>query len=228
VRPVPAVAQPVIAGDRPVTAGDRTVATGGSTLKARAKPAPLVLHTTSPLTYTHTETLSVSGGGTGATITYTVLSGLCTIAGNVLRAEGGTGMCKVVATMAGTDESGAVTSPVRTVVLQQAAQAAVTVTAPAELTDGTAGTAEASGGSTQGDFIFSAAGSTGCQVLGTSVTVTNPAGTCVIRAVRTGDSNYHDSAPSAPFVVKLRKAGQTVHPVPADRNQEHGPEIPTS
>jgi hypothetical protein len=85
----------------------------------------------------------------------------------------------------------------------------VTVTAPSEATYGTNVTATASGGSTAEDFMFSAGGSTGCMVLGTAVVVTNAEGSCVLRAMRTGDVNYSDSAPSEPFTVKLNKANQS-------------------
>jgi hypothetical protein len=187
------------------------IASNGSVEQVVGRPnqEALVLNTTSPLTYRRTETMSVSGGSTGGTVIYILVSGPCTIAGSELKAESGTGECKVTAMMAGNDEFNEVASAERTVVLQKADQAAVVVTAPSEVTSGTAGTAAATGGSSSGDFVFFAGGSTGCSVLGTTVTVTNASGTCVLRAIRTGDSNYNDSAPSDPFVVTLHRADET-------------------
>jgi hypothetical protein len=168
-----------------------------------------VLDVKSPLVYPQTAAMSVTGGSAGGAVTYTLVSGPCRIEGHLLRPEGGMGICKVTATMAGNDEFSDVTSPERSVLLQRADQAAVTVTAPSEATYGTNVTATASGGSTAEDFMFSAGGSTGCMVLGTTVVVTNAEGSCVLRAIRTGDVNYSDSAPSEPFTVKLNKANQS-------------------
>jgi hypothetical protein len=188
----------------------------------KSNQAALSITVSSPLTYPRTGTMGVSGGSTGGTVAYTLLSGPCTIAGNELKAESGTGICRVTATMAGNDDFNDVSSPERTVVLQRAAQAAVVVTAPSEVTYGVDATIAAAGGSTTEDFIFSAGGSTGCLVLGTLVVVTNASGTCVLRAIRTGDSNYSDSAPSDPFVVTLRKANQSPLRLAVPASLAHG------
>jgi hypothetical protein len=51
-------------------------------------------------------------------------------------------------------------------------------------------------------------GKTTGLVLGITGIVTNATGTCALRAIRTGDVNYRDSAPSEPFIVRLHKADQ--------------------
>jgi hypothetical protein len=102
--------------------------------------------------------------------------------------------------------------------VNKADQAAVTVTGPADVTYGTAGTATATGGSGTGAYSFSAGSSSGCSVSGTTVSVTNASGTCVLTATRAGDNNYNDSAASAPFTANLHKANQAAVTVtgPAD------------
>ena len=94
--------------------------------------------------------------------------------------------------------------------ITKANQAPVTVTGPTDVIYGVPGTATATGGSGTGAFSFSAGVSTGCTVVGTTVTVTNASGTCVLTSTRAGDATYYDSAPSAPFTVTMHKATPTV------------------
>jgi uncharacterized protein YjiK len=188
----------------PVTDGPKSVAL------LKADQAALALNTTSPLAYSQSETLSVSGGTTGGTVSYNLGSGSCTIAGNQLTANSGTGSCSLTATMAGNDNYNDVTStPANTVSLQKADQGTVTVAGPNSVTYGTTGTAAATGGNGSGSYSFSAGSSTGCSVSGTTVSVTNASGTCDLTATRAGDADYNDSAASAPFAVTLVKASQT-------------------
>jgi MBG domain (YGX type)/Galactose oxidase, central domain len=94
--------------------------------------------------------------------------------------------------------------------ITKANQAPVTMTGPTDVIYGVPGTATAIGGSGTGAFSFSAGVSTGCTVVGTTVTVTNASGTCVLTSTRAGDATYYDSAPSAPFTVTMHKATPTV------------------
>ena len=86
-------------------------------------------------------------------------------------------------------------------------QATLSVTGPSSVTFGTTGTATASGGSGTGALTFSAGASTGCAVVGTTVSVSDASGTCVLTATKAGDTNYNP-ATSAPFTVTLVKANQ--------------------
>ena len=78
-----------------VTSGQVTV-----TL-AKANQAALTLNAASPLAYSHSETLSTSGGTTSGTPTYSLVSGSCSVAGSILTANSGTGSCVLAATIAG-------------------------------------------------------------------------------------------------------------------------------
>ncbi|MEQ1911733.1 MAG: ExeM/NucH family extracellular endonuclease, partial [Vicinamibacterales bacterium] len=89
------------------------------------------------------------------------------------------------------------------------AQATLTVTGPASLTFGTTDTATATGGSGSGAVTFSATGSTGCAVVGTTVSVSDASGTCSLTAAKAGDGTY-GATTSAPFAVTLIKASQTI------------------
>lgn len=104
------------------------LATGNGTLTVqKANQAALTLNTTTPLTYNQSETMSVTGGSTGGAVTYNLVSGSCTISGDQLKADSGTGSCSVTATMAGNDNYNPVTSSPANVVNLQKANALVTL-----------------------------------------------------------------------------------------------------
>ena len=100
-------------------------------------------------------------------------------------------------------------------------QATLTVTGPASVTYGTTGTATTSGGSGAGAVTFSAGASTGCAVVGTTVSVTDASGTCVLTATKAGDANYNP-ATSAPFTVILNKADQATLIVTGPSSMRYG------
>src|SRR2546427_540852 len=91
-------------------------------------------------------------------------------------------------------------------------QAAVTISAPGNVTFGTAGgTATASGGSSTGAYSFSAGASTACSIDANTgvITVTSGTGTCSLTATRAGDANYNASAASVPATVTIHRAAST-------------------
>lgn len=65
--------------------------------------SPLVVTFTSPQTYGSTQTLGTTGGSGSGAVSFTLISGSCTLAGDQLTATSGTGTCKVSATKAGDD-----------------------------------------------------------------------------------------------------------------------------
>ncbi len=92
--------------------------------------------------------------------------------------------------------------------LAKAYQALLTVSGPIGVTYGSTGTATTTGGSGTGAVTFSAAGSTGCSVSGTTVSVGNASGTCTLTAIQAGDNNYNPGTASAAYPVILLKANQ--------------------
>src|SRR6185369_14536968 len=91
--------------------------------------ATLTTNAASPQTFNTTQTLTTSGGtGTGA-VTFNKVSGLCTLVGDQLTANSGTGSCVVNATKATDTDYLATTSSDVTVTLAKAAQATLTTNA---------------------------------------------------------------------------------------------------
>lgn len=183
-----------------------------TTAAQKATQAALTVNAGSPLTYNTSETLTTSGGSGGGAVSYSVTAGSCSVLGDQLTANSGSGTCSVTATKAADANYNAVTAAAATVTLQKADQAAVIVSAPSDATFGLAGgTATASGGNGSGAYSFSAGASTACTVDSSTgaITVTSGTGTCAITAMRAGDSNYNDSATSLPASVTIHKADQT-------------------
>ncbi len=111
-----------------------------TTTATPANQAALILSAATPLSYNVGETMSVTGGSTGGTVTYNLVSGSCTISGATLTANASSGSCVVTATMAGNTNYNAVTSSQVTVTLQPGNQApAITSTANTTFTVGTPG-----------------------------------------------------------------------------------------
>ncbi len=101
-----------------------------------------------------------------------------------------------------------------TMTLDKANQALLTVSGPASVTYGSAGTATTTGGGGTGAVTFSATGS-GCAMSGgslsemTTVSVSNASGTCILTATKAADRNYNATT-SAQYTVNLLKAALSV------------------
>src|SRR6266542_2615003 len=187
---------------------------GNQTLTVtKANQAALTLNTTTPLTYNQSETLSVTGGTTGGTVTYNLLSGPCTILGNQLTANSGTGSCTLTATMAGDTNYNDVTStPATTVNLQKANQAALTLTGvPASAAYNSMFTVIPGGGSSSNPLVVSTTGV--CTAAGNDITMTSGTGTCTVKVNRAGDSNYNDATEvsASATATKINQAALTLN-----------------
>jgi hypothetical protein len=176
--------------------------------------APLTLITTSPLTYNHSETLSVTGGSTGGLVTYNLVPGPCTIVGNQLTATSGTGSCTLTATMAGNSNYSSVTStPVNTVSLSPASQTiAFTTNPPMTAAFNTSFTVAATASSGI-PVTFTPAGS--CTNSGATYTMTNSTGNCSVIASQAGNTNY---APATPVTKTVSATGPLVTVSPSNIN----------
>ena len=82
------------------------------------------------------------------------------------------------------------------------------VAGPSSISYGATGTTTASGDGSTGALSFSSGSSTGCSVSGTTVSVSNAGGTCILTAMQAADNNYN-AATSAPFTVALNKASSS-------------------
>jgi hypothetical protein len=157
------------------------------TYTVQGNQAPLTLSTTSPLVYNQSETLSATGGSTGIPAMYNLLSGPCSLAGNLLTANSGTGSCMVTATMPGNTNYNPVTSTAATVTLALAPQAITfTTNAPSSAAYNTSFTVAASASSGL-PVTYASAGS--CSG-GPTYLMTNSTGTCSVIASQAGNTNY--------------------------------------
>jgi large repetitive protein len=175
----------------------------------RAEQATLtVLATPSTVVYGDTSVLSATGGsGTGA-VTYSVgTSTGCSVVGSTLSVTNASGTCDVTATKAADNNYDAATSAALPVTLEKAEQAALAVVDPSPVVYGTTPTLSTTGGSGTGAVTYNVGASTGCSVVGSTLSVTDVGGTCAVTATKASDNNYN-AATSAALPVTLQKADQ--------------------
>jgi hypothetical protein len=177
----------------------------------QAAQATVTVTGPSSITYGTTGTATATGGSSTGAVSFDAGSSTgCSVTGTTVSVINTSGTCSLTATKAGdANYQDSATSAAYPVTLNKAAQAAVTVTGPGSITYGTTGTATAAGGDGTGAYSFSSGSSTGCSVLGTTVSVSNASGTCSLTAIRLGDNNYQDSATSVAYPVTLIKIPQT-------------------
>jgi len=175
-----------------------------STTAAKATQT-ITLNAGSPLTYNTTETLTTSGSsGTGA-VTFGLTSGPCTLTGDQLKANSGTGSCVVETTIAADDNYFQATDDA-TVTLAKATQT-ITLNAGSPLTYNTTETLTTSGSSGTGAVTFGLT-SGPCTVTGDQLKANSGTGSCVVEATIAADDNYLQASDDA--TVTLAKADQTI------------------
>jgi hypothetical protein len=165
-----------------------TSATSSETVTvAKGNQAPLIISSTEA-TFGQSLTLQTSGGsGTGA-VSYTKVSGTCSLDNAVLTPGDAGSACVVSATKAGDAAYNPVTSTNTTISVLRAVQAPVVVTST-EGTFGVALTLTATGGTGQGAMTWSVV-SGACSVSGAVLTPTAAGSTCVVQATKAADTNY--------------------------------------
>ena len=147
-----------------------------------------------------TSTLSLQNYlGTGA-VTYTRVSGDCTVAGTTATITGGTTTCKVLASVAADDNYLASTNNVK-IQVSKASQAAFSVAASdTTVTYGEpAITLTPSGGSGSGVVTYSVTG--GCTNVGATVTITSGTTDCVATATKPADNDYLEASDDVTITV---------------------------
>ncbi len=167
----------------------------GSVIITKANQATLTVTGPASVTYGTTGTITYSGGsGTGALSYSHGASTGCTVnpSTGVISVTNASLLCTVTATKAADNNYLVTTSAGFEVTLNKADQSTLTVTGPASVTYGTAGTITYSGGSGTGVMSFSNGSSTGCTVNPSSgvVTMTDILGSCSVTASKAGDTNY--------------------------------------
>ncbi len=169
-----------------------------SALVLSANPASLNVNDTSSLS-------SSGGSGTGA-VSYTVVSGPCSITGSTLTATGA-GTCSVSASKAADGTYSAATSAPVSVTVGLAPQASLVLSAsPGSVSVGATSTLSTSGGSGTGTVSYSLSGGP-CTLVGNTLTGTG-SGSCLVTATKAASTVYA-AATSNPVAVSVALASQT-------------------
>ena len=180
-----------------------TVTNGSLTINRVAQSALTVSSTS--VAYGATLSLTTTGGsGTGA-VTWTVVSGTCTVAGASLTPGNAGSACVVKATKAQDNNYTEVTSADTTITIGRASQAALTVstTQTAYGQDLVLGT---SGGSGTGAVTWTVVSGT-CTIVGALLTPGDAGSACVVKATKAQDTNYL-VANSSNTTITINKASQ--------------------
>jgi hypothetical protein len=154
---------------------------------ARAAQSLLTVTSTSGTFGTDLVLTSSGGSGTGV-VSWSVVSGACTVSGSTLTPTAAGNTCVVRASKAADSNYLSLDSADTVVTFARAAQSLLTVTS----TSGTFGTdlvLTSSGGTGTGVVSWSVV-SGACTVSGATLTPTAAGDTCVVRASKTADNNY--------------------------------------
>lgn len=173
----------------------------------KSSQSPLAINTPSSLTYGSTAQLSTSGGSGSGAVTYTAAGSGCSVSGSTLSVTNASGTCSVSATKAADASYNAISSTQVVVSLLKANQATLSVSAPASVTYGSTSELGINGGSGSGAVIYNAGTSTGCSILGSTLSVTNASGGCAVSASKAADDNYLVASTSS-VSITLVKANQ--------------------
>ena len=177
----------------------------------RAAQASLVVNSPSGVFGSKASLVTTGGSGQGA-VTYRILGGTalhCAVSGNLVTAAS-TGQCVVQVTKA-QDADYLAATQTATVTFTKAPQSSVSVVSVSGVFGRTIALA-ATGGNGGGHLSFTLHGGTalGCRIVvkaGHDELTSKSAGTCVVVATKSADSNYL-SASSAPLTVTIARAAQ--------------------
>lgn len=216
------VTAPVSEGDYSVTVqdlGDPNWATSNvatATLHVqKLSQSSLTLNATTPQTFNTSQTLWVSGGTTGGSVSYAIVGqsagGVATLSGAVLTANTGTGWIDLQATMAGNTRYNAVTSNTVRVNFQKANQA-ITLSASTPQTYGTTQTLTSSGSTGTGSKTYAVVGQSSAgagTIVGAVLTANTGTGWVDVQVTIATDANYN-AATSPAVRVNFQKANQSI------------------
>ena len=152
-------------------------------------------------------TISAVGGGSSAPVLFSTVSApsICTVSGNVVTIVGA-GICALRANQAGDSAYNAAPEASASIVITQAASAAITWAALSPASVALSLTAPftvsplATGGGSSNPVSYASATPLVCTVSGTSVSMVG-IGTCTVTASQLGDANYATPAPVSQSVT---------------------------
>ena len=136
-----------------------------------------------------TTTLGNTGGSGSGAVSYSVVTGTCTVSGTTLTAPATGGTCTVTASKAGdASYQSATSSPITVTVLSY--QAALTASvSSASINAGATAALSTTGGSGNGAVSYAVTSGT-WTVSGSTLTAGSAAGTCAVTATKAADTNY--------------------------------------
>lgn len=176
------------------------VSSVGTTISiSKATQASLAFVDTSA-TYGQNMTLAVSGGsGTGA-VSFTVVSGTCSISGSTLSPGNAGSSCVVKATKATDTNYLERSSSNTTITINKASQTGLNVTSPTTFITGSNLSLYATGGQSTGSLSWSLTAGT-CVLANTTLSSSRGGISCVVEVTRGGDNNYNPSSVSETITV---------------------------
>lgn len=186
-----------------------TVAGSPTATITQANQASLAVTSANSMVFGQTIPLVAVGGSGSGALSYSKVSGPCTVSGATVTSSGA-GSCVVTATRAGDTNYNAVTSSQFTITVSKAAQSInFTSTVPVSAVSGTTYTpaATASSGLTV-SFAITTGDQSVCSLSAGVVTFTT-SGTCVITASQSGDLDYN-AAPAVTQTIVAGKVNQTL------------------
>ena len=167
--------------------GTTTATSTATSTAAKGAQVSLTIPITS-VAFGSTLALSTSGGSGAGLVAYSVVSGTCTLSGNILTVGNVGSSCVVGATKASDTSYNEATSSNTTVSVTRANQAVLLLTS----TSGTFGVGLAlatSGGSGTGAVSYGVI-SGACSVSGSTLTASSAGSSCVVNATKSSETNY--------------------------------------
>jgi len=184
--------------------GTSSATSSATSTVAKGTQATLTIPTTS-VSFGSTLTLSTSGGSGSGAVSYSVVSGTCSLSGNVLTVGNVGSSCVVRATKASDASYNEASSSNTTVSITRANQSALVLTS----TSGTFGVGLAlttSGGSGTGAVSYEVV-SGACSVSGSTLTASSAGSSCVVKATKGSETNY-EAVSSSNTTVEFAKGSQ--------------------
>jgi hypothetical protein len=152
-------------------------------------------------TYGQELVLGTTGGSGSGAISYSVVSGTCTIVGALLNPGNAGSSCVIKATKASDTNYLERSTSNTTITIGKAQQSGLSVTSAAAFTTGSTLTLSATGGQSTGSLSWSL-NSGNCVLSGANLTASRGGISCVVEVNRAGDNNYFSTSTTQTIAVE--------------------------
>ena len=192
-------------------AGDsnyNTVTSGAHSVSVSKANQTALTVTTTEVAYGRTLTLALTGGSGAGPVTWTKVSGTCSLNGVVVSDLGNVGSsCVVKATKAADTNYNSRSTSDTAIDVVKAAQTGFSITNSADFVTGSNLSLTATGGQSSSSVTWSLAPGS-CTLSGSTLSATRGGITCIVTATRSGDTNYLATSDSQ--TVTVAKISQTL------------------